>query len=399
MRNSTSTRFPHLFGQKIFSLILGTAALLAPGLYSVAQNFVPVYMPVPTGIVDPAHPTSAPMQFTTNLVSAVNGSNTTVDGNITVLDDGFTNDIDGNDATKIVNANSENFALVRNNTDLVIEARKLVVTTDTLFYKMWNLKVQDYLLEFYPINMNKPGLTAVLVDRYLGTRSAVSLTTAPSYYNFSVSADAASAAQDRFILVLFQADAGPLPVSFISVAASKASSGVQLNWKVAGERAILKYNIERSADGSSFAPVGSVTATGSGYVDKDVVYGFKDTHPLAATVQYYRIKSIGVNGEAKYSPIVRVSGGDVKSAITLLTNPVKGTLNLQLTKEPKGKYDLILSSMDGKQVFRDYIQHGGETAVYPVALPVSVSRGTYILNVVTPEKVRQSQVVLVDQGN
>lgn len=399
MRNSTSTRFPHLFNQKIFTFILAAAASLAPGLYSVAQDFVPVYLPVPTGIVDPAHPTSAPMQFTTNLVSAVNGTNTTVDGNITVLDDGFTNGLDGNDAVKIVNANSENFALVRNNTDLVIEARKLVVTTDTLFYKMWNLKVQDYLLEFYPINMNKPGLTAVLVDHYLGTRSAVSLTTAPSYYNFSVSADPASAAQDRFILILFQSDPGPLPVTFISVAASKATSGVQLNWKVAGERAILKYNIERSADGASFAPVGSITATGSGYVDKDVAYNFKDANPLNAVVQYYRIRSIGASGESKYSPIVRVSGGDVKSAITLLTNPVNGTLNLQLTKEPKGKYDLILSSMDGKQVFRDYIQHGGESAVYPVVLPATVSKGTYILNVVTPEKTRQSQVVLVDQGN
>ena len=399
MRNSTSTHLPHLFYQKIFIKLFIAVALLLQTLYSIGQrtDFIAVYVPNPLGIVDPSHPTGAPQQFTTNLVNGPGQE--ALDGNLAVLDNSFSNSLDIYDAVKTVNNPTENFSLVRFGTNLVIEERQQVTTTDTLYYNMWNLKVQDYALEFFPINMVKPGLTAVLVDRFLNTRTAISLATAPTYYPFSVTADAASAASDRFILILFQADQGPLPVSFISVAAAQSSTGVQVSWKVAGERAILHYNIEKSADGRSFNSIGTLTATGSGYVDKDIAYSFKD-NVTPKSIQYYRIKSTGANGEAKYSPIVKLSAGSVRSAIGVLPNPVRGySMNLQLTKVPKGRYEINLSGTDGKLVFTDYIQHSGDNASYPVALPGTVSRGTYILSIISPDNTRQSQVVVVDQGN
>jgi hypothetical protein len=264
---------------------------------------------------------------------------------------------------------------------------------------MTNLKTQDYQLEFYPINMTKPGLTAVLVDRYLLTRAAINLAVAPSYYPFTASTDPGSFAADRFILILFQADPGPLPVDFISVSAGKSSTGVQVSWKVAGERAIINYSIERSSDARNFSSVGTVTATGSGYVDKDITYSWKDISTPTST-QYYRIKSNGVNKEAKYSPIVKVTAGSVKSSISVLQNPVRGyNINLQLTKMSKGRYEVNLSGTDGKLLLTSYIQHAGESATYPVLLPGSVSRGTYVVSVISPDKTKQSQVVVVDQGN
>ncbi len=400
MRNSTSlTRPLNLLIKKIFIIMLAFFLVMAVAVSSNAQSagFVPVYVPNPTGIVNPSNPTAAPQQFTTNLVATPGAE--ALDGNIAVLDNSFSNSLDASDAIKTINNATENFSLVRNNTNLVIEARQQVVTTDTLYYNMWNLKVQSYQLEFFPINMIKPGLTAVLVDRFLNTRTAINLATAPTYYPFSVTADAASAAADRFILILFQADPGPLPVDFISVSAGKNSAGVQVSWKVAGERAIINYSIERSSDARNFSSVGTVTATGSGYVDKDITYSWKDISTPTST-QYYRIKSNGVNKEAKYSPIVKVAAGSVKSSIAVLQNPVRGySLNLQLTKVSKGRYEVNLSGTDGKLLLATYIQHGGESATYPVLLPGTVSRGTYVVTVITPDKTKKSQVVVVDQGN
>jgi hypothetical protein len=392
MRNSTSTRLHTNTKQRISRKHSIAVLLLLSAFYGMAQSHLPA------GVKLPATPTAAPQQFTTNLIAVNTNRDTTVDGNIAVLDNSFSNAVDNSDGLKVINA-EENFGLIRNSIDLVLEARKQVITTDTLFYKMTNLNIQNYKLEFFPINMTKPGLTAVLVDRFLGTRTAVSLSTAPTYYPFSVTANAGSFAQDRFILILFQADPGPLPVDFISIAAAKNSTGVQVSWKVAGERGIINYSIERSADARTFSSVGTVTAAGSGYVDKDITYSWKDNSALNS-IQYYRIKSNGVNKEAKYSPIVKLGSGSIKSSISVLSNPVKGnSINLQLTKVPKGKYEVNLSGTDGKLIFTKLIQHAGESATYPVSLPATVSKGTYVLSVISPDRARQSQVLMIDQSN
>jgi len=195
-----------------------------------------------------------------------------------------------------------------------------------------------------------------------------------------------------------QAEAGPLPVDFISIAAAKSSTGIQVTWKVAGERAILNYSIEKSSDGRNFIAAGTVTATGAGYADKDITYTWKD-NSTANAIQYYRIKSVGVNKESKYSPIVKAGATNTKSSIAVLSNPVQGSsLNLQLIKVVKGKYEVNLSSTDGKLIFKDYIQHGGESTVYPVTLPAAVSKGTYVLTVINPDKTKQAQIVVVDQA-
>ena len=391
MRNSTSARLQTNTTQRISRKLSIAVLFLLPAFYGMAQSHLPA------GVKLPASPTAAPQQFTTNLVAVNANGDTTVDGNIAVLENSFSNSVDNSDGSKVINA-EENFGLVRNGIDLVLEARKQVVTTDTLFYKMTNMNIQDYKLEFFPINMIKPGLTAVLVDRFLGTRTAVSLSSAPTYYPFSVTADAGSSAPDRFLLILFQAEPGPLPVDFISIAAAKNSTGVQVSWKVAGERGIINYSIERSADARNFLSVGTVTASGSGYADKDITYSWKDAGTVN-NIQYYRIKSNGVNKEAKYSPIVKLGTGSIKSSISVLSNPVKGySINLQLTKVSKGKYVVNLSGTDGKLIFTRSIQHAGESATYPVAVPAATSRGTYVLSVISPDMTRQSQVLLIDQG-
>ena len=392
MRNSTSVHLQSNTLQGIKRRFSIAVLFLLYAAYGMAQSHLP------HGVKLPATPTAAPQQFTTNLVAVRAVGDTTVDGNIAVLDNSFSNSVDNSDGLKVIN-DDENFGLVRNGIDLVLEARKPVVTTDTLFYKMTNMKIQDYKLEFFPINMIKPGLTAVLVDRFFGTRTPVSLSSAPTYYPFSVTADAGSSAPDRFILILLQADAGPLPVDFISIAAAKSSTGVQVSWKVAGERGIANYSIERSSDARNFSSVGTVTATGSGYVDKDITYSWKDVASLNS-IQYYRIKSNGVNKEAKYSPIIKVATGSIKSSISVLTNPVKGySLNLQLNGVSKGRYEVNLSTIDGKQIFTKSIQHAGESVTYPVALPAAVSRGTYVLTVLSPDRTKQSQVLIIDQDN
>ncbi len=79
------------------------------------------------------------------------------DGNIVTFEKGFGNELNENDAEKIMNV-GENFGLMRNGSILAVEAHEPVKATDTIFYNMNNLRRQPYQLRFAPVNMgsNKP---------------------------------------------------------------------------------------------------------------------------------------------------------------------------------------------------------------------------------------------------
>ncbi|RYY45422.1 MAG: hypothetical protein EOO06_16550, partial [Chitinophagaceae bacterium] len=201
------------------------------------------------------------------------------DGNRVAYDPSFSNAVDREDAVKITNA-TENFGIRSNSKDLIVEAKKPILETDTIFYKMSNLSNLQYKLSFEPRNLSATGLYAELIDKYLNSRTPVSLTDS-TWYTFSATADAASKAADRFMLV-FRAPAGPLPVRFVAVAAQRqADRTIAVDWKVANEVNINRYEVQRSANGSAFSSILTNDATGA------ATYGKVDLSPLS-TDNFYR---------------------------------------------------------------------------------------------------------------
>ncbi len=338
-----------------------------------------------------SQPLDAPQQFSTNLVGISNLGSTTIDGTINVFAPGFSNNIDGSDAVKIPNSN-ENIGLLRNNQTLVIEARQPVISRDTIFYRLWNLKQQQYQLEFYPINMNLPGLSAIIVDRYLNTTTPVNLITSPSNYTFTVTADAGSFAEDRFIIVLVQVEAGPLPVNFIKITATENSGNVLLSWKVAGERGIKNYQVERSINGKNFNTVGTVEA--AGFNSNEITYSLSNAGVQSGTY-FYRVKSNGINGEVKMSAVVKITIGGTKSAIVASPNPVVGnSINLQLVNQPKGRYNVRIIDINGKQILKTSFINTGGSNLQTIHTASSTAPGIYQLEIIDATGSKQVQSLL-----
>jgi len=128
------------------------------------------------------------------------GSNDIADANVVVFNDKYSNNITEEDAVKMPNL-VENFAVQQGDKTLSIEGRHTVTTTDEIVFNMWNLKQQQYNLEFVPKNLQTAGLEATLVDSYLNTRTPVSLESNTTV-SFTVDANTASAAANRFKIVL-----------------------------------------------------------------------------------------------------------------------------------------------------------------------------------------------------
>jgi len=94
----------------------------------------------------------------------------------------------------------------------------------------------------------------------------------------------------------------PLPVHFSDFLGRKQANSVVLIWSVAGEKDVLKYEIERSQNGKDFVKIGEVEA------EEKTSYSFTDVQPVKG-VNFYRVRNIDLDGNYKYTTIIRMNMG------------------------------------------------------------------------------------------
>lgn len=313
------------------------------------------------------------------------------DGNILIFEDSATNEIDADDANKVMNS-GENFGLLRDGKLLSAEARKTISVADTLFYKMQNMRQLPYQLVFTPENMMEPGLQAVLVDNFLNTRTTISMTDTTTI-PVTISAVAGSYAADRF-MVVFTKLISTLPVHITSISAVRnADRTITVSWKAEDELNMVKYEVERSADGVSFKSIVSAlpVATNGG----NAVYNRIDLSPLA-TDNYYRIKAISLNGMVQYSAIVKVAAAKTIASIGVYPNPVEGkNANLGFTNQDKGTYKVKIFNQAGQAIYTGSITVTSSNFITTLGLPTSTAAGSYQLQVVSENGTVTTQQVMV----
>lgn len=312
-----------------------------------------------------------------------------MDGNRVVFDDNYSDEVDYIDAKKYKNSYI-NFGLLRHNKDLAVEAKSSLKATDTLFYKMSGLPTGQFTIGVSVQNIVAPQLQAELIDNYLHTRTPVSLTDS-TRINFTTTSDAASKAANRFMMV-FRSTGVVLPVTFVQVAAQRnADRSIDVQWQVANEVNILRYEVERSADGQQFA--GILTREAANYN----TYRQTDLSPLAMD-NFYRIKAIGLNGEILYSAIVKVAPDKSPALITVSPNPVKDKqLQVRFTKYAPGNYTILLSNALGQEIYRRGVTVQGSSFVKTISLQSTLAGGHYRLSVYDAEGNRlHSEALMVE---
>jgi hypothetical protein len=310
------------------------------------------------------------------------------DGNAVAFDNNFANTVDGNDALKITNS-GENFGIKRAGKILAVEARSPVEASDTIYYNLSNFGRKTYQLHFAPENMRGSGLSAYLIDKYLKTSTPVNLDDT-STVAITVNADAASSAADRLLVVFSPMPMTALPVTFTSVKAYQEGKDIAVEWNVENESNMQQYEVEKSSDGNSFTKVATIAAINGiannyHWLDQQLLPGYN----------YYRIRSVDINGKTNYTQVVKVLVGKSGSEITIYPNPLKnGTINLQLTNQPPGIYEIKLINPLGQEIISKKIIHTGGNIIETIELNSGSAKGVYQLKVIKPDGSEQlSRVV------
>lgn len=258
---------------------------------------------------------------------------------------------------------------------MAIERRDIPAAIDTVQLNMTGMRTANYQWKFDLSNMDAPGRSAFLVDRFLGNLMTPLNLTGSNIYNFSVNGSPSNAA-DRFLIVFAQPIVVPVTLTTIS-ATRLADKTIAVKWQTENEINIDHYEVERSANGSNFGTIATAAATNN--AGGNASYTKIDANPLDKD-NYYRIKAISVGGRFQFSAIVKVSPLTLDQSITVYPNPMTDrVMNVRFTNKAAGHYTLQLVNKAGQTVFADSETISGNNEVRSVRLPQRITAGGYDL--------------------
>ncbi|HEX6426163.1 MAG TPA: T9SS type A sorting domain-containing protein, partial [Niastella sp.] len=172
----------------------------------------------------------------------------------------------------------------------------------------------------------------------------------------------------------------PLPVTLVSFNAALTGSVVNVTWKTSIEENVKHFEVLRSANGVDFTTIGTVRPGQTNYL-------FVDEEPLKG-YNYYRLKSVDLDGSASYSTIVLVNvknGADIISS--LYPNPANGHATLKLEGIIEGHVIVQVLDQQGRQVA---VKQFGiqNTNAFKAPLDLgNLSKGNYVLRIVVNDKI------------
>jgi hypothetical protein len=162
---------------------------------------------------------------------------------------------------------------------------------------------------------------------------------------------------------------GVLPIKLKNFTAQTKGSRVQLNWSTAEEINFSHFVVEKSTNARTWMSIQTVAAQGGA-----AVYSSVDGTPAPGD-NFYRLKSVDIDGKFEYSQVLKVSGGKAVSA-HISPNPASGQVTVSLSTAPITTVQLQLVANSG-QVVREGLFAPG-TSLIPLSLQ-GLTPGLYTL--------------------
>lgn len=167
--------------------------------------------------------------------------------------------------------------------------------------------------------------------------------------------------------------ASVLPVTLQSFTVKAINHTALLQWETASELNNDHFDIERSADGSTFTKIGTVKGNGTTSLTQQ--YSFTDAAPFTGN-NYYRLVQVDLDGKITYSSVRLLSFNMLSGTLKVFPNPVQSTLRIQLPQAASGQYALQLYTLGGLKVLEQSIPAGSLQKDVDVSI---LSPGIYVL--------------------
>lgn len=172
----------------------------------------------------------------------------------------------------------------------------------------------------------------------------------------------------------------PLPVKLVVFVGKETATGIQLNWTTATEENFDYFEIERADETLAFQTI-ATPITGEGDVNVPASYTYTDHTPLHGK-NYYRLKSIDIDGSYEYSDVIMVYAGASGNAIKLYPNPNEKVFTLELQDDMSLPVNLSLVDKLGRELYREVIVANTTS----IQLPAAIETGMYFVKLSSARK-------------
>jgi hypothetical protein len=179
----------------------------------------------------------------------------------------------------------------------------------------------------------------------------------------------------------------PLPLQLQSFYAVKKDRSVLLQWATANEINTSHFELFKAGKSLSMQYLNKVAAAGSSTSNHN--YDYTDAAPFNG-INYYQLKIVDKDNSYKLSQVVKINFDDVNS-LSVYPNPV--TNNILTVDYNDGKVkETKLIAADGKQIACSFTVQSNNRL--KVALPFLIAKGTYTLQLITDNGLRNTTIII-----
>lgn len=240
---------------------------------------------------------------------------------------------------------------------------------------------QDFSGAFKWLILNSAAGKVVVIGNFDVTakNGSVTFPTAGTWYDYlNGNTITATGASQSFLLKagefrVFTNVQVPLPVTLLNFTALHQNGRNILEWKVATEKNVAYYEVERSANGTSFENIGKVLAEGN------TTYQFTDKNPLSESVVYYRIKTVDLDESYTFSEIRAVKQSFQNFEVSIRENPVSNELKLAIQSAVTGKVHISISGVEGKPLITKRVDVSSGSNMFLLNEVSRLSKGIYFV--------------------
>jgi len=179
-----------------------------------------------------------------------------------------------------------------------------------------------------------------------------------------------------------------LPVDIILFSGTLNGNAVKLNWDVATEINLEKYEVERSFNGTDYTKIGSVKA------ENRTSYGYTDNvEELGGRRIYYRLKKVDKDGKFAYSPVFTLHV-PLNTKFRVYPNPASDVLKLQLNNNSNEVVAIAITDITGKMVLQQQVKASQGL------INISISHlrtGNYIVKMITRDTEYSQRVLIMNK--
>ncbi len=184
-----------------------------------------------------------------------------------------------------------------------------------------------------------------------------------------------------------------LPVQFLNFSGVPQNTQVILGWTIIALKEVLRFEIERSLDNSTYTKSGIVSDAVK--LNEQQSFGFTDDiSGISNDIIYYRLKVIGKAGEIKYSNVLVVRQNQIRTTVSIMPNPAKDYVAVKFFVEKESEVTIRLVDNIGKTVLlqKQKVIKGNNTV--QLNYLTKYSSGVYSLQVLVNDEIVTHKLIL-----